>query len=231
VLPADQRLGADRPPAAQAHHRLVVDAELAALHGAVQGAVQGQPALGARPHAAVEHDTRLGRPVRASWAAWWASRACARLRSMAMSARSAAAANSRVSLSAAARDRSKYTVTVPSTWLDSAAMIGMAQAARNPRASAACRLEAHSGSEATSATSTGVRRCTAVPLDPARGPTTRPSASCRPASTRLGAAATRKRAAERRSACSARSSSSCLVTSREVSTSRRGRPSPAGTRA
>ncbi len=81
-------------------------------------------------------------------------------------------------------------LTVPSTWRDSTVVIGIAQAARSPRASATCLVSAHSGSAATSATSTGARRCTAVPLDPARGPTTMPSASCRPVSTRLGAAAT-----------------------------------------
>ena len=38
-------------------------------------------------------NTRLGRPVRASWAAWWASWAWAWLRSMAMSARWAASSS------------------------------------------------------------------------------------------------------------------------------------------
>jgi hypothetical protein len=69
-------------------------------------------------------------------------------------------------------------------------MIGVDHAARMPLASAICLDSCQRGSRATSVATTGSRRNAAVPLAPASGPTTSPSASCRPTSIRLGAAAT-----------------------------------------
>ena len=114
-----------------------------------------------RPSACVKRSrnrARLGRPVRGSWRAWWARRASACLRSMAISARWTAWRITAQSWSRGDRGSVWYSATVPRTWSVPEAMTGIDQHARRPWLTAASRSSCHRGSVVMSALTTASRR-------------------------------------------------------------------------